>query len=86
MVAEERPLVASVYLNRLAVDMPLQADPTVRYVTEEDRPVVLYRDLEIDSPTTLIAILACRRGPLPARASRPCWRCCSPPTPITISS
>ena len=50
MVAEERPLVASVYLNRLAVDMPLQADPTVRYVTEEDRPVVLYRDLEIDSP------------------------------------
>lgn len=50
MVDEERPLVASVYLNRLAADMPLQADPTVRYVTEEERAVVLYRDLEIDSP------------------------------------
>jgi len=46
----ERPLVASVYLNRLKINMPLQADPTVRYVMEEDRARVLYRDLEIDSP------------------------------------
>ncbi|HBG00450.1 MAG TPA: endolytic transglycosylase MltG [Firmicutes bacterium] len=50
MVAQERPIVASVYLNRLAIGMPLQADPTVRYVTAEERPQVLYRDLEIDSP------------------------------------
>ncbi|HHT90213.1 MAG: endolytic transglycosylase MltG [Bacillota bacterium] len=50
MVDEERPIVASVYLNRLAIDMPLQADPTVRYVTAEERPQVLYRDLEIESP------------------------------------
>lgn len=50
MVDRERPVVASVYLNRLAIDMPLQADPTVRYVTPEQRPQVLYRDLEIESP------------------------------------
>lgn len=50
MVDHERAIVASVYLNRLAISMPLQADPTVRYVTPEDRPQVLYRDLEIDSP------------------------------------
>ncbi len=50
MVDWERPLVASVYLNRLAINMPLQADPTVRYVMTEDRSRVLYRDLEIDSP------------------------------------
>lgn len=50
MVDWERPIVASVYLNRLAISMPLQADPTVRYVTAEDRSRVLYRDLEIDSP------------------------------------
>lgn len=50
MVDRERPIVASVYLNRLAIDMPLQADPTVRYVTAEERSQVLYRDLEIDSP------------------------------------
>jgi len=46
----ERRKVAGVYLNRLDIDMPLQADPTVRYVMEEDRTRVLYRDLEIESP------------------------------------
>lgn len=50
MVDWERPLVASVYLNRLKINMPLQADPTVRYVMTENRSRVLYRDLEIDSP------------------------------------
>jgi UPF0755 protein len=30
-VAEERPVVASVYYNRLIAVMPLQADPTVQY-------------------------------------------------------
>ena len=64
MADEERPLVASVYLNRLAVDMPLQADPTVRYVTEEERPVVLYRDLEIDSPYNTYRYRGLPPGPI----------------------
>lgn len=46
----ERPIVAAVYLNRLDINMRLQADPTVRYVMTEDRSRVLYRDLEIQSP------------------------------------
>lgn len=31
--ADERPIVARLYLNRLAKDMPLQADPTVKFAT-----------------------------------------------------
>ncbi len=64
MVDHERPVVASVYLNRLAIDMPLQADPTVRYVTPEERPQVLYRDLEIDSPYNTYRYRGLPPGPI----------------------
>jgi UPF0755 protein len=55
--ADERPRVAGVYLNRLKVRMPLQADPTVIYAIKKstndfDQVIkrVLYKDLELDSP------------------------------------
>ena len=54
---DERPRVAGVYLNRLKVDMPLQADPTVIFAVKKesndfDRVIkrVLYEDLKINSP------------------------------------
>lgn len=54
---DERPRVAGVYLNRLRVGMPLQADPTVIFAIKKqagdyDRVIkrVLYKDLELDSP------------------------------------
>lgn len=54
---DERPKVAGVYLNRLKINMLLQADPTVIYAkkhTEQDFDQVikrvLYKHLEIDSP------------------------------------
>ena len=54
---DERPRVAGVYLNRLRLGMPLQADPTVIYAKKKEAnnfnmviKRVLYKDLEIDSP------------------------------------
>jgi UPF0755 protein len=54
---EERPSVAKVYLNRMNIGMPLQADPTVIFayktVSNDFNQVikrVYYKHLEVDSP------------------------------------
>ncbi|HEX6251114.1 MAG TPA: endolytic transglycosylase MltG [Gemmatimonadaceae bacterium] len=49
-IAAERPIIAAVYLNRLRIGMPLQADPTVQYARGEHTSRITYQDLEIDSP------------------------------------
>ncbi len=53
VILEEKPVIASVYLNRLAVGQKLQADPTVVYILEKggrDVNRVYYKNLKIDSP------------------------------------
>jgi len=53
VIEGEKPLIASVYLNRLAVGQKLQADPTIVYFLEKQGKVrrrVFYNDLKIDSP------------------------------------
>ncbi len=47
---DEKPRVAGVYLNRLKIDMKLDADPTVQYALGDAKRRLYYKDLEIDSP------------------------------------
>ena len=47
---EDRPMIASVFYNRLDVDMPLQSDATIQYIFDERKDRVMYKDLKIKSP------------------------------------
>ena len=41
---EDRPIIAQIFLKRLRVGMPLQADPTVQYLLDAPKEDLLYRD------------------------------------------
>ena len=47
---EDRPLIASVFYNRLDIGMPLQSDATIQYIFDERKKSITYDDLKIDSP------------------------------------
>jgi UPF0755 protein len=53
-VDDERPIIAAVYLNRIRIGMPLQADPTVQYAiqlqTGTRKARLIFADYRVESP------------------------------------
>lgn len=63
--ADEYPIVAGLYLNRLHTGMPLQADPTVKFaVGDFGLKRILFEHLEIDSPYNTYKHTGLPPGPL----------------------
>ena len=67
----ERPRIAGVYLNRLRLGMPLQADPTVIYaIKKKDNDFnqvikrVFYNDLFLNSPYNTYKVTGLPPGPI----------------------
>ncbi|HXK34009.1 MAG TPA: endolytic transglycosylase MltG [Dehalococcoidia bacterium] len=74
VVPEERPIIASVFLNRLQAGIPLQADPTVQYAIAADpanveqfgywKQGLTLEDLQFDSPYNTYVYPGLPPGPI----------------------
>ncbi|QQP71417.1 endolytic transglycosylase MltG [Carnobacterium sp. CS13] len=60
---DDRTKIASVFFNRLEVEMPLQSDISVLYALNEHKEMVTYKDLEVESPYNLYANTGFGPGP-----------------------
>ncbi len=61
---KEMPILAGVFYNRLELDMLLQSDATVNYITKENRRQATLEDIKIDSPYNTYIYFGLPPGPI----------------------
>ena len=61
---EDKKIVAGILWKRLSVDMPLQIDATVNYVTGKSDPAVAIKDTKLDSPYNTYKYKGLPKGPI----------------------
>lgn len=61
---EDMRKVAGIFLKRLEIGMPLQADSTVNYVTGKSTPSISFADREINSPWNTYKYRGLPKGPI----------------------
>lgn len=65
IVADEKPIVAGLYINRLKRGIPLQADPTIKFALQNfEIRRVLDRDKSVDSPYNTYKYAGLPPGPI----------------------
>lgn len=62
--ASERPIIASVFYNRLKLKMPMQSCATVEYALGIHKTVYTYKDLEVESPYNTYKVKELPVGPI----------------------
>lgn len=79
VLPEERPVIASVYHNRLRRRMPLQADPTVLYAKGGNGGNTIYRsDLQRDHPYNTYTRPGLPPGPICSPGEASLWAAARP--------
>jgi len=63
-IPEDRPLISSVFHNRIAVKMPLQSCATVQFILGDQKAKLTNKDIAIDSPYNTYIIPGLPPGPI----------------------
>ena len=62
---DEMPMIAGMYINRLRIDMPLQADPTVKFANGDFEARIIYNSMiRVDNPYNTYKYKGLPPGPI----------------------